>query len=261
MNDALKKKIIEYYTSYYRDECSLPDWETRVHARLDEEAIEKKRMQALTSNFGFSMGGKRHLIVGAGTGGLAVCLKTEYGADVYGVEPSAQECEIIKMKCEEYGIDSEHFHQAYGEALPFDPESFDFVHCFTVLEHVTDVETCIDEMLRVIKPDGRIIINTPNYAYPYEGHYKIYFPTFLPKVFGYLYLMLLGKNHRFYSTIQFITERNINRILVRKQDIQWYRIYSSQKKNMGNAGWLVNHLLFKRFIYPQQNIILFKKNN
>ena len=253
--------MLAYYQEYYREDCSLPDWDARAHARLEEETIEKKRMEILCRDFGFEMKGKKHLIVGAGTGGLAICLKNNYSAEVFGVEPNFEVYEIITLRCKENGIPTENFLKAYGEELPFSAGTFDFVHCFTVLEHVADVEKCIDEMIRVLKIDGRIIINTPNYAYPYEKHYKIYFPTFLPKVFGGLYLRFLGKKSNFYSTIQRVTERSINKILVRKENITWYRIYSSPKQDTGRARWLVNWLFFKVFVYPQQNIIILKNHN
>jgi ubiquinone/menaquinone biosynthesis C-methylase UbiE len=259
MNKNLEEKIRAYYKNYYRDECSLPDWEIRVESRLDEESIEKKRMNDLVNNFSFNFIGKKHLLVGAGTGGLAVCLKRDYQAEVFGVEPNLQEFEIIKMKCLESGIDPNNFILAYGESLPFEDESFDFVHCFTVIEHVNDVEKCIDEMIRVTKKNGRIIINTPNYRYPYEKHYKIFFPTFLPKIFGYIYLLLLGKNYKFYSSIQRVTESSINKILIRKENIKWYRLYSSKKRDHSPAAIIVNYLFFKRFVYPQQDIVIIKK--
>lgn len=258
MTDQLREKIIAYYTTYYRDECSLPDWEARAHARLAEEETEKVRMHTLVQDFGFDMRGKKHLLVGAGTGGLAVTLKNEYGAYPYGVEPETREHEIILLKCQEHDIDPTQFKLAYGEALPFENETFDFVHCFTVLEHVRDVEKCIDEMIRVVRPTGRIIINTPNYAYPYEKHYKIYFPTFLPKFLGYVYLFLLGKNRKFYASINTFTERDLNKIFVKKQGIRWYRIYDAKKREKGKVGFLVNYLFFKRFVYPQQNIVILK---
>lgn len=263
MNDILRKKIVDYYTVYYRDDCSLPDWPSHVEGRLTEEALEAGRMKVLERDFGFDLQKKKHLIVGAGSGGLAVALKEGYDAEVFGVEPDAAACEIIYLRCREHGIPEGNFHNAYGEDLPFENSAFDFVHCFTVLEHVSDVEQCIDEMLRVLKSTGRIIINTPNHAYPQERHYKIYFPTFLPKFMGSLYLMLRGKNPQFFSSINLITERSINKILVRKENIRWLRVYSSfgKQKLGGLFKRLTDFLIFNRFIYPQQDIVIFKKNS
>lgn len=259
MASQIKNKLTEYYTKYYRDDCSLPDWKSHVESRLNEEEIDRKKMKILRDNFGFDFYGKKHLIVGAGTGGLAVCLKKDYQADVFGVEPNREECEVIKIRCEENKINPNNFFMAYGEDLPFENESFDFIHCLTVLEHVNNIEKCIDEMIRVLKPTGKIIIDTPNYSFPQERHYKIYFPTFLPKFFGHLYLILLGKNHHFFSSINMLTEKGLNKILIKKANIGWFRIYFSKKKDKGKMAWLTNYLYFKKFVYPQQDIIIFKK--
>ena len=258
MSNELRDKLTKYYTRYYRDECSLPDWQSRVESRLKEEGKEEGRMRDLVEDFNFDFKEKKHLIVGAGTAGLAVTLKELYSADVFGVEPDEEEFEIIKLRCLENAIPQSHFHKAYGEQLPFENSLFDFAHCFTVLEHVQDVEKCLDEMIRVIRPGGRIIINTPNYAFPYEGHYKIHFPTFLPKVFGYIYLKLLGKDYKFYSTINRVTEKSINKILIRKSGIKWFRVYKPRKSLNGFFGKIINYLVFKKFIYPQQDIVIIK---
>ena len=59
-------------------------------------------------------------------------------------------------------------------------------------------------MIRVLKPNGYIYINTHDYRFPYERHYKIVFPAFLPKVFGYLYLLLKGKPIKFLRHINYV---------------------------------------------------------
>lgn len=258
MTTEIKEKLTAYYTRYYRDMCSLPDWEARVVNRINEEESELEKLKKSSNDFCFDFNNKKHVIVGAGTAGLATVLKDVYQAEAFGVEPEDEEFEIIKLRCIEHGIDPSHFYKAYGESLPFGDNIFDFAHCITVLEHVQDVSKCIDEMIRVVKPGGRIIINTPNYAFPYEGHYKIYFPTFLPKFLGYVYLMLLGKDYHFYKTINRVTEKSVNKILVTKENIKWFRLYKSEKKMKGFVGSFINILIFRRFIYPQQNIVIIK---
>lgn len=42
--------------------------------------------------------------------------------------------------------------------LPFDDESADVVTCIQVLVYLADVENALEEMLRVLKPGGRVII-------------------------------------------------------------------------------------------------------
>ncbi len=60
--------------------------------------------------------------------------------------------------------------EGVGETLPFARGSFDFVLSNEVIEHVADDALYAAEMVRVLKPQGRIIIFCPNRWYPVEQH-------------------------------------------------------------------------------------------
>jgi SAM-dependent methyltransferase len=47
-------------------------------------------------------------------------------------------------------------------ALPFDDATFDLVVCFEVIEHVDDPERALDELSRVLAPDGLLLVSSPN---------------------------------------------------------------------------------------------------
>jgi len=55
--------------------------------------------------------------------------------------------------------------QANGMALPFAPNSFDYVTNLGSLEHYSDIPLGIKEMARVLKPGGRLAIFVPNSYY------------------------------------------------------------------------------------------------
>lgn len=257
MNKNLEEKLIKYYTKYYRDDCSLSDYKERTGWRLHEETVELGRMQRIEKTLELDLKKKKHFIVGAGTGGLAIVLYQEFQSEVYGIEPSPEELEIIQLKCQEAGINPQNFKAEHGEKLSAPDNSFDFVHCITVLEHVQNVNQCINEMIRVVKPGGKIYINTPNYAYSYEGHYKTHLPTFSKTLSG-LILRLSGRSDKFLKTINFLTAQDLDKVLFKKSNIAWQRIYEPLSKSGGNVGWWLNYLKFKRGIYPTQEIIITK---
>ena len=57
-----------------------------------------------------------------------------------------------------------------GEGLPFPTDSFDLVLSHEVLEHVQDDQATINEIIRVLKPGGRLVLFCPNRGYPFETH-------------------------------------------------------------------------------------------
>lgn len=66
------------------------------------------------------------------------------------------------------------FVDANAESLPFEDETFDFVYCSHVLEHVANPEMVLKEMQRVVKKDGGGYIECPNAIVeailPFPGH-------------------------------------------------------------------------------------------
>ncbi|MBF0413650.1 MAG: class I SAM-dependent methyltransferase [Desulfamplus sp.] len=50
------------------------------------------------------------------------------------------------------------------QGLPFKTESFSVIYLCDVIEHLFfhDIKTLLDEIFRVLKPDGKLIISTPN---------------------------------------------------------------------------------------------------
>ena len=57
-----------------------------------------------------------------------------------------------------------------GIILPLPDDSFDVVVSFAVLEHVRDQEVALDEMCRVLKNDGVLLISVPNKWWIFETH-------------------------------------------------------------------------------------------
>jgi 2-polyprenyl-3-methyl-5-hydroxy-6-metoxy-1,4-benzoquinol methylase len=54
------------------------------------------------------------------------------------------------------------FRAAPLEAIPHPDEAFDVVLCLDVLEHVQDERRSLDELFRVLRPGGTLILSTPH---------------------------------------------------------------------------------------------------
>lgn len=90
--------------------------------------------------------GRSLLDVGCGTGARLSPLLKE-GLDVAGLDPSPYMLDIAENKL---GNRVE-LHRGFGEALPFEDNSFHYVSLITTLEYVDDPVKVIEESLRVAK--------------------------------------------------------------------------------------------------------------
>jgi len=57
-----------------------------------------------------------------------------------------------------------------GERLPFPHRAFEVILSHEVLEHVADDRAAVREMVRTLRPGGRIVLFCPNRGYPFETH-------------------------------------------------------------------------------------------
>ena len=196
-----------YYTRYYRDRLGLPDWEQRVNLRLHEDDVcLKQEVEWVERWINYRFCNKRILLVGAGTGAEFVGFSKRNCA-VFAVEPNPEAVKIGQLKARLLNIETGQFIRGAGEALPFFKDSFDFVWCYTVLEHVQCVRSCISEMIRVTRPLGYVFIETPDYRQFYEPHYKVTMPMFAPRWLLRLWLRVLRRPTEFLDSLQFVSSR------------------------------------------------------
>jgi dolichol-phosphate mannosyltransferase len=100
----------------------------------------------------FARGGGKALDIGCGSSRILLDLQDAVGLDI----------QIGKIRYLRR-------HQVRGLvgsifALPFPDESFDCVICSEVIEHLPSDPVIFQEMARLLKPGGRLIIGTPDYG-------------------------------------------------------------------------------------------------
>lgn len=118
--------------------------------------------------------------------GFDLCYLRKLGLDAHGIEPGSSfgfegryDQALALLKANGCDKADEILFQAVGESLPFADKSFDIVYSVSVLEHVRDVEKCLLEALRVVKPGGVVLMSVPNYDSFREDHYDIVWLPYL----------------------------------------------------------------------------------
>jgi SAM-dependent methyltransferase len=86
-----------------------------------------------------------------------------FSGTIVGLEydfPRAREARLV----------AENILSAAGERLPFPCGSFDLILSHEVLEHVQDDRAAVGEIVRALRPGGRLAVFVPNRGYPFETH-------------------------------------------------------------------------------------------
>ncbi|MCL4369708.1 MAG: methyltransferase domain-containing protein [Chloroflexi bacterium] len=117
------------------------------------DAVEQQALFAVAS----VDSGDLILDVGCGTGHYAQALDKR-GARVVGIDLSAAMLAAAQAK----GIGGAAFAGASALRLPFPDATFDEVIAVTLLEFLSDREAAVVEMLRVLRPDGRLVVAVLN---------------------------------------------------------------------------------------------------
>ena len=108
--------------------------------------------------------GDKLLEVGCGQGVFLKRIVKTYGVDAVGVDVSEKSIKYARQNQKGRLVEF-----VVGDALnlPFQNDSFSVVISFDLLEHIADQEKAVEEMTRVLKPEGLLIIYSLNKRYKY----------------------------------------------------------------------------------------------
>src|SRR4030095_11468436 len=122
---------------------------------FNEATVEHLHRYAIARDY---IKDKTVLDIACGEGYGAVLLSQE-AKFVSGVDGDNET--ILKAKGK-YKAKNLEFRMGKAEDIPFKDAEFDVVTCFETLEHATEHQKIISEFKRVLKPDGLLILSTPD---------------------------------------------------------------------------------------------------
>ena len=144
--------IGKYYQSeaYYSHQQNKKGFIPRIYEFVKSFNIKHKASLAIE---GLPKG--RLLDIGCGVGDFLVYVQKK-GWEVQGVEPSEDAKKIAESRL---GF----LPKSPSEYALFPDHSFDVITMWHVLEHIDDLHFQTDEITRLLKPGGRLVIALPNY--------------------------------------------------------------------------------------------------
>ncbi len=105
---------------------------------------------------------KRVVDVGCGGGILTESL-AQAGSDALGIDLSGDLIDVADLHALEMGVKTVHYQKIAVEKLAAEqPDSFDFVTCMEMLEHVPDAGSIVSACAKLVKPDGMVFFSTLN---------------------------------------------------------------------------------------------------
>ena len=144
----------------------------------------KKRLAFIEENQSFHKN-QKVLDIGVGYGVYLRNICENVGQYV-GIDP--EEINLKKVK-KQIIFENVEVIQNVAEFLPFEENSFDNIVMIEVLEHVNTDKKAIQEIFRVLKPGGSLVITAPNKLFPFETHgFRIGSHNYSTRGFGFPFL-------------------------------------------------------------------------
>jgi 2-polyprenyl-3-methyl-5-hydroxy-6-metoxy-1,4-benzoquinol methylase len=182
--------LVDRWTAHMRWRKGFDRWR---EDRLWQEDTQAKRLRTLTREIG-TLRDKAVLDIGSGMGGFLTAAARN-GAHVAGLEPNGDYCTITRLRAARYELHPK-VVQGYGEQLPFAPGVFDAVLAQDILEHVRDPMAVLDEIRRVLRPDGVALVTVINRFAWRDPHYHLPVLNWLPRPLAEQAVTRAGRSKR-----------------------------------------------------------------
>jgi ubiquinone/menaquinone biosynthesis C-methylase UbiE len=113
---------------------------------------------------------KRILDMGAGSGGKTVYYALNGAEHVTGVDINKDFIKQATDFASSKNARNIEFICAGSDKMPFRDNYFDLCIMNDVIEHILNPEAVLSEIIRILKPQGKLFINSPPYFHPYGAH-------------------------------------------------------------------------------------------
>ena len=194
----------------------------------NENTFEHLHRYAIATEFA---GNKNILDIACGEG-YGCNLLSQYASHVTGVEIDKITIEKARIKYRSPNIS---FLQGSIENIPCNSSGFDVVICFETLEHTVDHEKALNEIKRVLKPEGVLVISTPDkYYYSDIRNYKN--PHHLKELYSEDFNRLIKK---FFNNAEFFSQQFVaGSCIVPKEKYDELKIYSGDFNKLDSSASL-----------------------
>ncbi|WP_157208299.1 class I SAM-dependent methyltransferase [Mariniflexile maritimum] len=162
------EKLPEYYKS--DDYISHTDSKRNLFEKVYHLVKKFSLAQKLKLINACGSSEKKLLDIGCGTGDfLKIAQDNQW--QIFGIEPNAQARTIANYKTGNRVFDTEALSK-------FQPESFDVITLWHVLEHLPNLEQQIQIFKKALKKDGTLIIAVPNHGSFDAKHYRQFWAAY-----------------------------------------------------------------------------------
>jgi methionine biosynthesis protein MetW len=113
--------------------------------------------------------GGQILDIGCGDGYITDVIGKAVGAEMHGIDIGEAPIRMAVsrgIKVKNMNID--------GKRLPYKDNSFDAVFCGDIIEHVFDTEMLLENVHRILRPGGAVVLTTPNIAAWYNRFFLMF---------------------------------------------------------------------------------------
>lgn len=162
---------------------SAPDFSYYQNVRSD-----------LTENV--AKGDHRILDVGCGAGYFGEFLKLHgYASEIVGIEIDTAAAEVASTKLDHVLCANLNESSIFEVLKDFDKDTFDYIICADVLEHLIDPWSVLSALVSYLRPGGRVVLSLPNVR-----HWSVWLPLILRGQWEYREEGIMDRTHlRFFT--------------------------------------------------------------